>query len=101
MGKDSSYGFYQDREKMLAKDWELDVDRERAQFDTCSKVITGLGPKVESKTWWFVRDELRVAAYNMRSSMLAINKTLPESKKQRRTRRTRRTGRRWSRSTLL
>lgn len=30
---------------------------------------------------WFVRDELRVQAYNMRSSMLAINKVLPESKK--------------------
>jgi hypothetical protein len=28
-----------------------------------------------------VRDELRVQAYNMRSSMLAINKVLPDSKK--------------------
>jgi len=30
---------------------------------------------------WFVRDELRVQAYNMRSSMLAINKVLPADKK--------------------
>jgi len=31
---------------------------------------------------WFVRDELRVQAYNMRSSMLAINKVLPADKKE-------------------
>merc|ERR1711918_213633 len=28
----------------------------------------------ESKPWWFVRDELRIQAYNMRSSMIAMNK---------------------------
>ena len=34
------------------------------------KRISGLGPKIESKTWWFVRDELRIQAYTMRASML-------------------------------
>lgn len=79
---------------------QSDVSREKKSFLESVRRIKSLGPKVESKTWWFVRcahdfhcldsasllvcvsrflpsacsDELRIQAYDMRSSMLALNK---------------------------
>merc|ERR1711988_1843335 len=73
-GKDSTYGFAKSDGPMLADGYEADVTREKAAFTESVKRIKSLGPKVESKTWWFVRDELRIQAYNMRSSMVAMNK---------------------------
>lgn len=73
-GKDSTYGYAKSDGPILATGYESDVAREKAAFVESTKRIKSLGPKVESKTWWFVRDELRIQAYVMRSSMLAMNK---------------------------
>jgi len=73
-GKDATYGYAKSDGPMLADGYENDVGREKAAFLESAKRIKSLGPKIESKTWWFVRDELRIQAYTMRSSMIAMNK---------------------------
>ena len=70
--KGSTYGMKSNGEA-AATGYATDVTREKAAFTESVKRISGLGPKIESKTWWFVRDELRIQAYTMRSSMLAMN----------------------------
>jgi len=75
-GKDSTYGYAKSDGPMLATGYESDVAREKAAFLESSKRILSLQPKIESKTWWFCRDELRLQAYNMRSSMKALNAVL-------------------------
>jgi len=73
-GKDATYGYAKSDGPILADGYENDVTREKASFLESARRVKSLGPKVESKTWWFVRDELRIQAYTMRSSMLAMNK---------------------------
>ena len=68
----STYGWKSNGEA-AATGYAADVAREKASFQESVKRISGLGPKIESKTWWFVRDELRIQAYTMRASMLAMN----------------------------
>ena len=68
----STYGWKSNGEAAAAG-YKADVAREKASFQESVKRISGLGPKIESKTWWFVRDELRIQAYTMRASMLAMN----------------------------
>ena len=68
----STYGMKSNGEAAAAG-YKADVAREKASFQESVKRISGLGPKIESKTWWFVRDELRIQAYTMRASMLAMN----------------------------
>jgi len=68
----STYGMKSNGEAAAAG-YAADVAREKASFQESVKRISGLGPKIESKTWWFVRDELRIQAYTMRASMLAMN----------------------------
>ena len=68
----STYGWKSNGEA-AATGYATDVAREKASFQESVKRISGLGPKIESKTWWFVRDELRIQAYTMRASMLAMN----------------------------
>ena len=70
--KGSTYGMKSNGEA-AATGYAADVSREKAAFTESVKRISGLGPKIESKTWWFVRDELRIQAYTMRASMLAMN----------------------------
>ena len=57
------------------------MDREKASFAESSRRLLSLQPKLDSKTWWYLRDELRVQAYNMRGSMLAINGVLSDAEK--------------------
>merc|ERR1711998_521154 len=73
-GKEATFGYAKSDGPMLADGYEKDVSREKESFLESSRRFKSLGPKVESKTWWFVRDELRIQAYTMRSSMLALNK---------------------------
>lgn len=73
-GKDATYGFAKSDGPILAADYELDVTREKDSFLESSRRIKTLKEKVDSKVWWFVRDELRIQAYNMRGSMIAMNK---------------------------
>lgn len=80
-GKDSTYGYAKSDGPMLADGYEADVAREKAAFLESSKRVSSLQPKIDAKTWWFCRDELRLQAYNMRSSMKAINAVLPAEKK--------------------
>merc|ERR1719198_359650 len=76
-----TYGYEKSEGPILATGYEADVTREKAAFVESSKRISSLQPKIDSKTWWFVRDELRIQAYVMRSSMLAMNKVMsPEAK---------------------
>jgi len=77
-GADATFGYAKSEGPMLAKDYKLDVSREKAAFLESSKRISSLQPKIDSKTWWFVRDEMRNQAYNMRSSMLAMNDVNPD-----------------------
>merc|ERR1711988_6840 len=79
-GKDATFGYAKSDGPMLANGYELDVTREKAAFVESSKRFKSLLPKIESKTWWFVRDELRIQAYTMRSSMLAMNKVNSDKK---------------------
>merc|ERR1712087_716784 len=79
-----TFGYAKSEGEILAKDYQSDVSREKASFIESSKRISSLQPKIDSKTWWFIRDELRIQAYTMRSSMLALNKVsdkLPEATK--------------------
>jgi len=39
-----------------------DVSREKKSFLESSSRISSLQPKIDSKTWWFLRDELRIQA---------------------------------------
>merc|ERR1719230_1189241 len=80
-GADATFGYAKSDGPILATGYEQDVTREKASFLESSKRISSLQPKIDSKTWWFIRDELRIQAYQMRSSMLALNKVLDESKK--------------------
>jgi len=57
----------------LAQGYKSDVGREKLAFEESARRISSLQPQIDSKTWWFVRDELRIQAYNMRSSMRALN----------------------------
>merc|ERR1712070_565054 len=75
-GPESTYGFAKSEGDILAADYKSDVAREKAAFLESSKRVSSLQPKLDSKTWWFVRDELRTQTYNMRSSMLALNGAL-------------------------
>merc|ERR1712087_147854 len=77
-----TFGYKKSEGAILAEGYESDVSREKASFLESSKRISSLQPKVDSKTWWFVRDELRIQAYVMRSSMLALNGVLPADKKE-------------------
>ena len=81
--KGSTYGMKSNGEA-AATGYATDVTREKAAFTESVKRISGLGPKIESKTWWFVRDELRIQAYTMRSSMLAMNAVNSDKKVRRR-----------------
>ena len=72
-GADATFGYAKSSGPKLATGYESDVAREKAAFLESSRRISELQPKIESKTWWFVRDQLRSQAYNMRSSMLALN----------------------------
>merc|ERR1711879_12184 len=73
-GPEATFGYAKSDGPILATGYEEDVAREKLAFEESSRRILTLAPKIESKTWWFIRDELRVQAYNMRSSMLAMNK---------------------------
>ena len=76
-GEAATYG-YKSTGEFLANGYEADVTREKASFlESADRLTSKLEPKIESKTWWFVRDELRIQAYQMRSSMIAINKVSP------------------------
>merc|ERR1719409_974791 len=79
-GKDATYGYAKSDGPMLADGYENDVAREKTSFLESARRIKTLKPKIESKTWWFVRDELRIQAYTMRGSMLAMNKVNAEKK---------------------
>jgi len=76
-----TFGYEKSEGPILATGFEADVSREKASFLESSKRISSLQPKIDSKTWWFVRDELRIQAYTMRSSMLALNKVFDADKK--------------------
>merc|ERR1711988_1250857 len=76
----STYGFKPTGE-ILSKGYTQDVTRELAAFKESSKRVSSLQPQIDSKTWWLARDNMRTQAYNMRSSMLAINNVLPADKK--------------------
>jgi len=73
-GPESTYGYAKTAGEFLANGYAADVSREKALFDESARRFKTLQPKIDSKTWWFVRDELRVQAYSMRESMLALNK---------------------------
>jgi len=73
-GPESTYGYAKSDGAILAADYEADVAREKTAFLESVRRLKTLGPKIESKTWWFIRDELRIQAYTMRGSMLAMNK---------------------------
>jgi hypothetical protein len=76
----STYGFKPTGD-ILSKGYTQDVTRELAAFKESSKRVSSLQPQIDSKTWWLARDNMRTQAYNMRSSMLAINNVLPADKK--------------------
>jgi len=76
-GPEATFGFAKSNGDILAKDYSADVAREKASFEESSRRISSLQPKIDSSTWWFIRDELRIQAYNMRSSMLAMNNVSP------------------------
>merc|ERR1712039_810407 len=80
-GPDATFGFSKSEGPMLATGYQNDVAREKAAFVESSKLIFSLQPKIDSKTWWYCRDELRLQAYNMRSSMQALNGVLSPEKK--------------------
>merc|ERR1712113_978826 len=73
MGPESTFGYAKSSGPILAEGYQSDVSREKAAFLESSRRIQSLQPKLDAKTWWFVRDELRIQAYNMRSSMKALN----------------------------
>jgi hypothetical protein len=73
-GEFATFGYKRSEGPILAAGYEKDVSREKASFLESARRVESLQPKIEKQEWWFVRDELRVQAYNMRSSMLALNK---------------------------
>jgi hypothetical protein len=77
-GPEATFGYAKSEGEFLANGYEQDVTREKAAFLESSRRIQALTPKIQSKTWWFVKDELRAQAYAMRSSMKALNKALPD-----------------------
>jgi len=72
-GPEATYGYSKSEGPILAEGYKNDVAREKEAFLESSRRIKSLQPKLDSKTWWFIRDELRIQAYNMRSSMKALN----------------------------
>jgi len=75
IGEEATFG-YQKTGEWLAKDYEGDVERERASFKTSAAIVKDLQSSIDSKTWWYVRTQFRTQAYTMKQSMLAINKAL-------------------------
>merc|ERR1719310_2670160 len=55
-GPDSTYGYAKTAGDFLAKGYENDVTREKLAFEESAKRFKTLQPKIDSKTWWFVRD---------------------------------------------
>ena len=77
-----TFGYEKSEGDFLAANYEADVTREKASFEESSKRLLSLQPKIDSKTWWKVRDQLRgTDVYSLRSSMLSINNVLPADKK--------------------
>jgi len=74
-GDEATYG-YQKTGEWLAKDYASDDSRERASFKKSVAIVKDLQSSIDSKTWWFVRSQFRTQAYEMKSSMLVINKAL-------------------------
>lgn len=73
-GPEATFGYQKSAGEFLAKGYESDTQREKRIFQASADKIKSLGPSVEKKVWWLVRDELRVQASEMRSSMLVLNK---------------------------
>lgn len=81
-GPDATFGYKKSDGEFLANGYQKDVSREKKSFLESSSRISSLQPKIDSKTWWFLRDELRIQAYTMRSSMLVMNGVLEGEKKE-------------------
>jgi hypothetical protein len=79
-GKDATFGYKKSEGEFVANGYELDVTREKEQFEVSAKIVLSQGPNIESKTWWLVRDNLRGQAYNMKANMKAINSVLEPTK---------------------
>jgi hypothetical protein len=79
-GPDATFGYQKSDGEFLANGYEGDVSREKASFEESARRVSSLGPQIESKTWWLVRDNLRSQAYNMRGSMIAIQQVSPNKK---------------------
>jgi hypothetical protein len=77
-GPTSTFGYKKTEGEFLANGYENDVSREKKSYLIDVDRIKALSPYVESKTWWYVRDEFRLHAYEMRGSMLAMNKVCPD-----------------------
>jgi hypothetical protein len=73
-GDDTTFGVSKSEGPILATGYEKDVSRENKAFLESARRFESLQPKIDKKEWWFVRDELRIQAYTMRASMLALNK---------------------------
>jgi len=79
-GKDATFGYGKSAGPILADGYSADVTRETAAFEVSAKIVASQAGNIDSKTWWLVRDNLRGQAYNMKANMIAINKTLKDSK---------------------
>jgi hypothetical protein len=73
-GEGATFGLSKSEGTFLATNYEKDVTRESKAFLESVRRYESLQPKIDKKEWWFVRDELRIQAYEMRASMLALNK---------------------------
>lgn len=73
-GPNATYGYARSGDgSVLAKGYEKDVEREKALFLESASRLAKLQENIDSRTWYAVRNELRNQAYDMRSSMQALN----------------------------
>jgi len=80
-GPESTFGYSKSEGDFLANGYEADVSREAASFKESSKLISGLQGRIDAKSWWYVRDEMRLQAYEMRQSMQALKAVVADDKK--------------------
>jgi hypothetical protein len=80
-GKTASFGYTKSEGAFLSEGWKKDLKLELAVLAKQEKIVKAQGPRIEAKTWFLARDDLRQNANTMKNNMKRINSQCADQKK--------------------
>jgi hypothetical protein len=80
-GAAASFGYTKSEGAFLSEGWKKDLKLELAVLAKQEKIVKSQGPRIEAKTWFLARDDLRQNANTMKNNMKRINSQCPDQKK--------------------